>query len=299
LLELSGFQLDTTCSLHAAAVVVLNISPDHMDRYADLAHYVASKQRIYSNAGLSAQGVAIFNRDDEQVVAMLTHDVPQQKISFGLGVPEADQFGRISKANQLWLARGEQALLPAAQVRMAGKHAQANALAALALGEVVGLPMDDMLATLKTFSGLPHRAQLVAKVDGIRWINDSKGTNVGATLSAVQGLTGPLILIAGGQGKGADFSPLVDAVKDKVRAVILLGEDAALLEKVLGDVTSVLRVTSMEEAVAQAQLLAQSGDTVLLSPACASFDMFAGFAARGDAFMQAVRALPTVAGGAS
>lgn len=297
-LELSGFQLDTTYSLHAAAVVVLNISPDHMDRYADLAHYVASKQRIYSEAGLSMQGVAVYNRDDEHVVEMLADGVPQKKISFGLGAPEPSQFGRISHDNELWLACGTQTLLPAAQVNMPGRHGQSNALAALALSKAMGLPMEAVLPTLKTFSGLPHRTQVVAKIDDVRWINDSKGTNVGATLSAVQGLTGPLILIAGGQGKGADFSPLAAAVKDKVRSVILMGEDAALMEKALADAAPVLRVSSMEEAVAQAQSLAQAGDTVLLSPACASFDMFSGFAARGDAFMDAVHDLSAKQGDA-
>ncbi len=309
LLELSSFQLDSTHALRAAATVVLNISADHLDRYDDLAHYVASKQRIYSDAGLAAQGVAVFNRDDSQVVAMLAGNIQQQKISFGLGVPDEDQFGRISlnnennENNELWLARGTEALLPVAQIRMAGEQAQANALAALALGEVMGLPTADMLTTLKTFPGLPHRTQFVAEVGGIRWVNDSKGTNVGATLSAVQGLSGPLVLIAGGQGKGADFSPLVDVVKGKVRTVILLGEDASLMEKALADVVPVVRVSStegsMEEAVTQAQSLAQPGDTVLLSPACASFDMFAGFAARGEAFMAAVRALSAVGGDGS
>ena len=299
LLELSSFQLDSTYSLRAAAAVVLNISADHLDRYDDLAHYAASKQRIYHEAGLAEQGVAIVNRDDPQVVAMLADNVPQQKISFGLGVPSDRQFGRVRLNNELWLARGTEALLPVAQIRMAGEQAQANALAALALGEVMGLPMTDMLATLKTFPGLPHRTQFVAEAGGIRWINDSKGTNVGATLSAVQGLAGPLVLIAGGQGKGADFSPLVDAIKGKVRAVVLLGEDAALMEKVLGGAAPVVRVSSMEKAVAQAQSSAQAGDTVLLSPACASFDMFSGFAHRGEVFMAAVHALSAVRGGGS
>jgi len=164
LLELSSFQLDSTYALHAAATVVLNISADHLDRYADLAHYVASKRRIYSDAGLAAQGVAVFNRDDSQVAAMLAGNVQQQKISFGLGVPAEDQFGRISlnneslnnENNELCLARGTEALLPVAQIRMSGEQAQVNALAALALGEVMGLPMADMLATLKTFSGPFH-----------------------------------------------------------------------------------------------------------------------------------------------
>jgi len=297
LLELSSFQLDSTQALHAAATVVLNICADHLDRYDDLAHYTASKQRIYSDAGLAAQGVAVFNRDDSRVVAMLAGNAQRQKISFGLGVPDEDQFGRISLNNELWLARGTEALLPIAQIRMAGEQAQANALAALALGEVMGLPVADMLTALKTFPGLPHRTQFVAEADGIRWINDSKGTNVGATLSAVQGLAGPLVLIAGGQGKGADFSPLVDAIKGKVHTVILLGEDASLMEKVLTKVVPVMRVSSMEEAVAQAQSFAQPGDTVLLSPACASFDMFAGFAARGEAFKAAVCALSAIKGG--
>ncbi len=303
LLELSSFQLDSTQALHAAAAVVLNISADHLDRYDDLAHYVASKQRIYSDAGLAAQGVAVFNRDDSQVMAMLAGNTQRQKISFGLGIPDENQFGRISLNNELWLARSTEALLPVAQIRMAGEQAQSNALAALALGEVMGLSMADMLATLKTFPGLPHRTQFVAEAGDIRWVNDSKGTNVGATLSAVQGLSGPLVLIAGGQGKGADFSPLADAIKGKVRVVILLGEDAALIEKALADVVPVVRVSSikgsMEEAVTQAQSFAQPGDTVLLSPACASFDMFSGFAARGEAFMAAVHALPAVGGDGS
>lgn len=299
LLELSSFQLESTHSLNAAATVVLNVSADHMDRYTGLDDYIASKKRIYSDAGLNGQGVAVFNRDDAHVVAMLAENTRQEKISFGLGMPAKDQFGRVSQNNELWLARGTAALLPVSKMRMVGDHAHANALAALALGEVMGLPMDDMLASLKVFSGLAHRTQFVAEVDGVCWINDSKGTNVGATIAAVQGLSGPLILIAGGQGKGADFSPLASAMKNNVRNVILLGEDAALIEKVLADVVSVSRVDSMQEAVAQAQVLAQAGDTVLLSPACASFDMFSGFEARGDAFMDAVRALSIKQGNAS
>lgn len=289
-LELSSFQLDTTFSLHAAAAVVLNISPDHMDRYHDLAHYAASKQRIFSDGDLSADAVAVINRDDACVAVMPVGQ--HKKVSFGLGVPGENQFGRIEKDNQFWLARGAQALLPVSQMCMAGEHGQANALAALALGESVGLPMAGMLSTLQSFSGLPHRTQFVAEADGVTWINDSKGTNVGATLSALQGLDGPLILIAGGQGKGADFSPLRDVVRNKVRAVILLGEDAALIEQVLAGVVPVSQASNMTAAVMRAQLLAQPGDAVLLSPACASFDMFTGFEARGEAFMAAVRALP-------
>ena len=296
-LELSSFQLDSTHSLHAAAAVVLNVSPDHMDRYDDLAQYAASKQSIFnistnvsksvsSNPSVES-GVAVINRDDALVAAMST--AGRHVVSFGLDAPVgANDFGRMKKDGQYWLARGEQCLLPVDEMRMVGEHNQANALAALALGEALNLPLPNMLDALKTFPGLPHRLQFVTKAEGVTWLNDSKGTNVGATLAAIEGLQGPLILIAGGQGKGADFSPLRDVVKDKVRAVILLGEDVALIEAALSDVVPVQCVVDMSAAVAKANELAESGDTVLLSPACASFDMFDGFAARGDAFMAAV-----------
>ena len=292
-LELSSFQLDSTHSLHAAAAVVLNVSPDHMDRYAGMAQYTASKQSIFhvpENVSANADnepGVAVINRDDPLVAVMSTFG--RQVVSFGLNAADDNNFGRIVHQGQCWLARGNQPLLPIDELRMAGEHNQANALAALALGEALGLPMPSMLSTLKTFAGLPHRLQMVTQVDGVTWLNDSKGTNVGATLAAIQGLQGPLILIAGGQGKGADFSPLCDAVKDKVRGAILLGEDAALLEAALADAVPVQRVENMSAAVAQAHALAQPGDTVLLSPACASFDMFRDYAHRGDTFQKAVR----------
>ena len=292
-LELSSFQLDSTHSLHAAAAVVLNISPDHMDRYDDLAQYAASKQRVFnvpanvSNDFSLPPGVAVINRDDALVAAMST--ASRQMVSFGLGAPDGENnYGRIRHEGRYWLARGEQRLLPVDEMRMVGEHSQANALAALALGEAMNLSLPNMLSVLKAFVGLPHRLQFVLKAEGVTWLNDSKGTNVGATLAAIAGLHGPLILIAGGQAKGADFSPLHDAIKDKVRTVILLGEDAALIAAALAGVVPVQHVTNMSAAVAKANELAESGDTVLLSPACASFDMFDGFAARGDAFMSAV-----------
>ena len=304
LLELSSFQLETTHNLNAAAAAVLNISPDHLDRYASLADYVASKQRILAPGLLRPGGVAVVNRDDPRVVAMLA-DRSGKTLSFGLGAPGEGQFGRITRNGETWLARGTEALLPVTALAMAGEQAQANALAALALGEAIGeaigevteLPIAAMLATLQSFPGLAHRTQFVAETNGVRWINDSKGTNVGATLAAVQGLPGPLLLIAGGQAKGADFSPLADALRDKVQALILLGEDAARLEEALGDAAPVHHAADMSDAVHQAQQLAAPGDTVLLSPACASFDMFSGFAARGEAFMAAVHALASDAGG--
>lgn len=298
-LELSSFQLDSTRSLHATAATVLNISADHMDRYRDIAEYAASKQTIFNvsfnipcnvtAAAAGQPGVAVINRDDPLVRAMPT--CHRQVVSFGLDVPAEQQFGRRLHAGKYWLARGEQRLLAVDDLRLAGEHNQANALAALALGEALGLPLPAMLSTLQTFSGLPHRVQFVASAEGVSWLNDSKGTNVGATLAAIQGLQGPLILIAGGQGKGADFSSLREAVQDKVRTVILLGEDAALIEAALAGVVPVQYVSTMSAAVAAAHAIARPGDTVLLSPACASFDMFAGFAARGDVFMAAVHAL--------
>ena len=306
-LELSSFQLDTTGSLDAAVSVVLNVSPDHMDRYRDLEHYASSKQRVYGvqkagvqKAGVqktglqdgvegSGHGVMIVNRDDAIVMSMVEKD--RECKSFGLDEPTDNDFGRVDFQGELWLVRGSERLLPVSKLRMTGEHNQANALAALALGEQVGLPMISMLNALQQFSGLPHRTQWVASIDGVAWYNDSKGTNVGATTAAIQGFSQPVVLIAGGQGKGADFSSLREMVEEKVRAVILMGEDASQIESVLAGVVPVTCVSDMEAAVNNARLQSQPGDVVLLSPACASFDMYAGFEARGDAFIDAVHDL--------
>lgn len=289
-LELSSFQLETTCSLNTLASVVLNVSPDHMDRYRDLLHYSSAKQRVYQG-----DGVMLVNRDDAAVIAMAKNVNNQtgnrSVLSFGLDEATDNHFGRVLCDDEMWLAQANKPLLAVSELRIAGEHNQANALAALALGSVMNLPMDAMLSALRTFSGLPHRTQWVAEINGVRWYNDSKGTNVGATLSAIQGLSGALVLIAGGQCKDADFTPLRAAVKDKVRAVILMGEDASQIEQALAGVAPITHVGDMVDAVRQAQALAQPGDSVLLSPACASFDMYAGYAARGDAFVQAVHAL--------
>jgi len=289
-LELSSFQLETTCSLNTLASVVLNVSPDHMDRYRDLSHYSSTKRRVYQG-----EGVMLVNRDDAAVIAMAKNESNQagnrSVISFGLDEATDNHFGRVLCDDEMWLAQANKPLLAVSELRIAGEHNQANALAALALGRVMNLPMDAMLSALRTFSGLPHRTQWVAEINGVRWYNDSKGTNVGATLSAIQGLSGALVLIAGGQCKDADFTPLRAAVKDKVRAVVLMGEDAPQIEQALAGVASITHVGDMVDAVRQAQALAQPGDSVLLSPACASFDMYAGYAARGDAFVQAVHAL--------
>jgi len=284
-LELSSFQLETTESVNAAASVVLNVSPDHMDRYRDLEHYVHTKQRIYEGIN----NAMIVNRDDATVMAMIEEG--RKCVSFGLDAPTENNFGRIDYQGELWLAHGNERLLPVSELRLAGEHNQANVLAALALGEQAGLSMIAMLDVLRKFTGLPHRTQWVASIDGVNWYDDSKGTNVGATLSAIRGFSEPIVLIAGGQGKGADFRPLRDVVEENTRAVILLGEDAQKIESALAGVVPVTCVKDMESAVGEAKSQSRSGDVVLLSPACASFDMYAGFEARGEAFVGAVNKL--------
>lgn len=283
-LELSSFQLESTYSLNPVVSVVLNLSADHMDRYADIAAYAAAKASIYRG-----DGVQIINRNDPAVLAMA--DPERRQVSFGLDAPDEDDFGRLNRDDQLWLVQGRKFLMPVEELRMAGEHNQANALAALAIGWVIGLPMPAMLQTLRQFSGLPHRTQWVAEVSQVNWYNDSKGTNVGATISAIRGLQEPLVLIAGGQGKGADFSPLREAIQKKVHSVVLIGEDAQLIAKALQGVTKIVFAHDMEDAVGKAAAMARPGDSVLLSPACASFDMYTGYEARGEAFISAVHGL--------
>jgi UDP-N-acetylmuramoylalanine--D-glutamate ligase len=288
-LELSSFQLDTTQSLRADAAVVLNVSPDHMDRYADLEAYSASKATIYRGAA-----TGIINRDDPQVAAMAS--LPQQQVGFTLGCPEGEDFGIRGKQGEAWLCQGQTPLLAASELLIPGRHNQANALAALALGSAVGLPLEAMQQTLREFRGLPHRTQFVAEKQQMRWYNDSKGTNVGATIAALEGMhpergDSRTLLIAGGHCKGADFTSLAPVVQRTARAVILIGRDAPLLEAVLRGRVELCHAGSLNEAVALAARLGRPGDRVLLSPACASFDMFRNFEARGEAFIQAVEAL--------
>jgi len=281
-LELSSFQLETLHSLRPQAAVVLNISADHMDRYRDLQDYAAAKQVIYRNAGLQ-----VVNADDP--VAAGLADAGRPQLRFTRAVPADNEYGLLEHEHALWLARGSQRLLPAAEVRMAGRHNLVNALAALALGEAAGLPLAPMLETLREFQGLPHRMQQVAERDGVQWYNDSKGTNVGATLAAIDGVeNGKVVLIAGGDGKGADFTPLAAALQGRGRGAVLLGRDAALLAAVLQDVMPVVFAADMPEAVRLAAALAQPGDCVLLSPACASTDMYRNFVERGEVFTRAV-----------
>lgn len=294
-LELSSFQLETTQSLNAYAAVVLNISPDHMDRYRNVDEYAAAKQAIYQG-----DGVLVVNRDDPKVMAMavaIQQQAPQRRvIRFGLQPPLDGEFGISNVAgddgDEQWLAFGATRLLDTRQLRIAGKHNQANALAALALGDAMRLPMNETLNVLREFPGLPHRTQWVANLNEVNWYNDSKGTNVGATVAAVAGMPGEKVLIAGGDGKGADFSPLKDmAIHHNVKAVVLIGRDGPAIAKALDAVVPVSYATDMLDAVNQAHAVAQPGDCVLLSPACASFDMFSNYVERGKVFEQAVRRL--------
>ena len=284
-MELSSFQLETTHSLKAASAVVLNVSEDHMDRYASYADYAVAKQVIYQQCAC-----AVLNRDDPLVMQMAPTSGAQ--VSFGLDVPAAGQYGIREHEGKTWLAKGDALLLATTEMKLPGSHNHANALAALALGEAVGIPLQGMLAALREFGGLPHRTQWVRERRGVCWYDDSKGTNVGATLAALQGLPGKTVLIAGGIGKDADFAPLGPAIKAKARAVVLIGRDATLIAQVIDSSVPVHYAPSMEEAVQLSADCALAGDNVLLSPACASFDMFKNYGHRGDVFSAAVRGLP-------
>jgi UDP-N-acetylmuramoylalanine--D-glutamate ligase len=283
-LELSSYQLETTGSLNCRAATVLNISPDHLDRYPDLAAYIAAKARIFARCD-----TAVINLDDPLVVAMPR--AARRTLGFSLRASIGADYAVASREGQWWLMRGAQALLPLSALKIQGLHNAANALAALALGEALALPMAAMLAELASFTGLAHRSQWVADVNGVTYIDDSKGTNVGATLAAVAGMPGPLVMILGGEGKSQDFSPLQAAFRGKVRHAVLIGRDAAALEAALRGACTLERAATLEEAVRAAAAAAQPGDAVLLSPACASLDMFKDYAHRGAAFAAAVRNL--------
>jgi UDP-N-acetylmuramoylalanine--D-glutamate ligase len=288
-LELSSFQLETTYSLNPKASVVLNISEDHLDRYANFQEYVLAKRRIYQGTG-----VLVVNGDDPHVLAMLPPNC--WHLSFSVRNNRGD-FRVCQYRGECYLVgiKGYSftPLLATKQLRVPGTMMQANALAALALGDAVGLPMSAMLDALQTFRGLPHRFAWVAEKQGVNWYNDSKGTNVGATIAAIESLEKPgqVILIAGGQGKGADFTPLAEQIIQHCRACLLIGQDAPLLAELLTDQVPWQIVDSMEEAVKQAAKIAQTGDAVLLSPACASFDMFKNYEHRGQVFEECVNNL--------
>lgn len=287
-LELSSFQLETISTLHLSAATILNISPDHLDRHGSLERYVAAKARIYAHAD-----VAIVNRDDLPTQSQA--HTARRIVSFGFDAPEAGNYGLVDLDGQTFAARGSvrgpEPLFPLSGLRIEGRHNAANALAAVALAEAAGIPETGIFKGVYGFAGLPHRCEWVADLDGVAWINDSKGTNVGATLAALEGLNGPLVWLGGGQGKGQDFSALRAPLQQKARAVILFGADAAQIERDLGTGLAVTRVDTLDEAVREARAAARHGDRVLLSPACASLDQFRNYEARGAHFRDCVRAL--------
>lgn len=281
-LELSSFQLETTHTLRSTAATVLNVTPDHLDRYGSLDDYAAAKARIFDHCD-----TAVVNADDARVRAMPRPGQPV--ITFSLQDASADYF--LARDPGLVLTCRGEALLPLSAIKLQGEHNAANALAALALCEALELPRAPVLGALTTFGGLAHRAQWVADVGGVRFVNDSKGTNVGATIAAVSGMAGPLLLIAGGDGKQQDFAELRPVCRGKVRHAVLIGRDAPQLEATFQGVCTTERATDMSAAVVAAYAAARPGDTVLLSPACASLDMFRDYAHRGDEFAAAVRSL--------
>ena len=292
ILELSSFQLETTSNLNAEVAVLLNMSEDHLDRHGDMMGYHTAKHRIF-------QGVkkVVFNRDDSLTRPLVPDVTPMQ--SFGLNAPDMNQYGVLRDDDgSMWLARGRERLLKSSEMYIQGTHNIANALACLALGEAIGLPLETMLVTLKTFKGLEHRCEFVKEVQGVRYYNDSKGTNIGATLAALDGLgaaiavqNAKVAIILGGQGKGQDFKALRKSLTDYAKVAVLIGEDASIIEEAIQSTTTILHAQTLEEAVKLCQSNTQTNDVVLLSPACASFDMFSGYPQRGHQFVALVNQL--------
>lgn len=286
-LELSSFQLETTRELNALAATVLNVSDDHMDRYPTKMAYFQAKQRIFNGCRN-----AVVNLDDALSTPMARDSL--RFLCFGFHRVNPDTFSTRDDDEGTWITFGFDNLLLADELGLMGRHNVSNVMAALALGHAAGLPMDVMLETARNFRGLPHRCEFIRRVDDVDYINDSKGTNVGATAAAIESLVpvdGKIVLIAGGKGKGADFSSLAEPVAAHCRAVVLIGADAGLIAFALGDQTRVVNATDMADAVHKAANLAEPGDRVLLSPACASFDMFRDYGDRGDSFRKQVEGL--------
>lgn len=283
ILELSSFQLETTFSLDADIAVILNISEDHLDRYDSYQHYIDTKHHIYS----LAKNV-LFNRDDPLT---FPRQQDREKLSFGF---DNSSYGIVTTENNTYLCKNGIALLDVALLKLSGKHNWMNALAALALGETVNLNQQQMIESLQQYTGLTHRCEFVAQINGVRWINDSKATNIGATQAALSGLsetiTGKVHLILGGQGKGADFNELENCLKEIQGEVCCFGEDAPLIAKVNNKIT---KVDDLQQAIKLIDNTAKSGDLVILSPACASLDMYPNFMARGDHFKTLVKNLIT------
>jgi UDP-N-acetylmuramoylalanine--D-glutamate ligase len=285
-LELSSFQLETTSTLALQAAAVLNVTADHLDRYGSVAEYALAKERIFARAD-----TIVLNADDKLVAGMgERYRATARIVNFSI-TRDDTEYSLSQEGAQFFLTRRGERLLSTARMKITGLHNAANALASLALGDAIGLPTAAMLSALESFPGLSHRSAWVGDIGGVRYIDDSKGTNVGATIAAVAGLPGPLVIIAGGEGKGQDFSPLIPAFRGKVRHVVLIGKDAPALAAALKGTCSTETVQSMQDAVEAARDAARPGDTVLLSPACASLDMFRDYGHRGDVFAAAVKSL--------
>lgn len=281
-LELSSFQLETLNNMPMEVAVVLNISPDHMDRYDSLNSYVTTKQEIYRNAKS-----CVINNDDELASNQLFGCA--HTLGFAMKPPENNDFGLSQYEGASWLCHGQERLLKTDEIKIKGMHNIANVLAALAMGTVLNIPMRFMLKAIKEFSGLEHRMQWVTEKAGVNWFNDSKATNVGASVAAIEGLPGKHVLIAGGEAKDADFSQLAEVAMQHLRAAILIGRDADKIAAILEGIVPVVRAENMDEAVIKAAEITEAGNNVLLSPACASFDMYDNFEHRGQMFMKAVR----------
>jgi len=285
-LELSSFQLESTASLRPAAATVLNLCEDHLDRYDGMGGYAAAKARIFAGDGRQ-----VLNRDDHWSMGMA---LPGRELTtFGLGAPANDgEWGIRELRGAHYLAQGGRNLMPVAELPVAGLHNAANALAALALVSAIDLPEAPLLEALRRYQGLPHRVQQVAEINGVEFFDDSKGTNVGATVAALNGLARPVVLIAGGDGKAQDFSPLAPAVAQHARAVVLIGRDAGLIAQALaGCGVPLVRARDMDDAVLAAYKASRPGDAVVLSPACASYDMFRNYVHRAEVFVRAVTRL--------
>lgn len=283
-LELSSFQLQRTQSLPADVALLLNVSPDHLDWHADEDEYRAAKYRIFNEAD-----AAVINRVDAE--AARSAERCSRVISFGPDVPAEGQYGIVEEDGEIFLARGDTLLLSVRDLAMYGVHNHLNALAALAAGELIGLGMSAMLQVLVEFPGLPHRMQFVARIGAVDYINDSKATNVAAAVASIESVDGMLVLVAGGDGKGGDFSELARAVDGKLRGAVLIGKDAEKIAHALDTVMPVHFAESMDAAVHLAASCAEADDTVLLAPACASLDQYDNYMARGDAFCESVEAL--------
>lgn len=283
-LELSSFQLQRTSTLPAEVALLLNISPDHLDWHADEAEYREAKYRVFKDAR-----AAVFNRADQEAAKRSAHC--GRAVSFGFDAPEEGQYGLRSDEGESYLACGDVLLLAVRELALYGIHNQLNALAALAAGDLIGLDRAAMLQVLVEFPGLPHRMQFVARIGGVDYINDSKATNVAAAIASIESVDGMLVLIAGGDGKGGDFSELAEAVEGKLRGAVLIGKDAEKIARALDTVMPVHFAENMESAVHMAASCAESDDTVLLAPACASLDQYKNYMARGDAFVEAVEGI--------